>query len=533
MALRALKLGTRRSALARAQSAAVARALEQRHPGLTVELVGIDTRGDRILDQPLSRVEGKEFFTAEIDAALLRGQIDFTVHSFKDLSIERDARLHLAAVPAREPPYDVVVFAPDVPARLAAGEALTVGSSSPRRASFVPDFLREALPRSAVPGAAHAGGAPLVRLVELRGNVDSRLRRLREPHDSPRHLDAVVLAFAGLARLWGDQSLRPTMEPLLDGLPRMIVPLSICPTAPAQGALALECRTEDHETRALLAVLDDGATRSAVQAERDELAAIGGGCQQRFGAVSVQHAGLGELLFSREAHERGGELELQPTRVRWRPAEPLPQVSDPVRPWDGSAHGAEEWEPDAQGTAMARQELPGSEALFITHRRALPAGDEALIGPTTHVWVPGLASWRALAQRGVWVEGCADGFGFDAITGLLSEPWLGLPPPSRWLVLTHREAAKRWNERGAWSAARVLTPYRGVPAAPADHGPPADSTHVYWGSAAQFDRWRGQLGAQVHHACGPGKTYEYLREARLAQLHIFPGVQQWREWLGQ
>ena len=137
MAPRALKLGTRRSALARAQSAAVARQLERLHPGLTVELVGIETRGDRILDAPLSTVEGKEFFTDELDAALLAGQVDFTVHSYKDLSLERSSRLLLAAVPRRELPHDIAVFAADVPGRLAAGQELLIGSSSPRRASFV------------------------------------------------------------------------------------------------------------------------------------------------------------------------------------------------------------------------------------------------------------------------------------------------------------------------------------------------------------------------------------------------------------
>ncbi|MGH8230237.1 MAG: hydroxymethylbilane synthase, partial [Steroidobacteraceae bacterium] len=83
MALRALKLGTRRSLLARAQSAAVARQLQQLHPDVAVELIGIDTRGDRLLDTPLSTVEGKEFFTDELDAALLDGRVDFTVHSYK------------------------------------------------------------------------------------------------------------------------------------------------------------------------------------------------------------------------------------------------------------------------------------------------------------------------------------------------------------------------------------------------------------------------------------------------------------------
>ncbi len=145
---RVLKLGTRRSALARAQSSGVARELEAMHPGLAVELVGIETSGDRIQDRPLSTVQGKEFFTAEIDAALLEGKVDFTVHSYKDLSLERPPRLKLAAVPKRQQPHDIVVFAADVPQRLAGGFELAIGTSSPRRMSFVPDFLKRMLPRS-------------------------------------------------------------------------------------------------------------------------------------------------------------------------------------------------------------------------------------------------------------------------------------------------------------------------------------------------------------------------------------------------
>ncbi len=96
-----------------------------------------------------------------------------------------------------------------------------------------------------------------MQLVELRGNVDSRLRRLHEPRGSARQLDGVVLAFAGLARLWADESTRPQLQQLLAGLPRMVVPLSVCPPAPAQGALAIECRREDAATAQLLAALDD------------------------------------------------------------------------------------------------------------------------------------------------------------------------------------------------------------------------------------------------------------------------------------
>ena len=97
-------------------------------------------------------------------------------------------------MPLRENPRDIALFAPDVPARLLAGEALRIGTSSPRRAELLPDFLRRALP----------GGAARIELTDLRGNVDSRLRRLREPRGSERQLDGVVLAFAGLSRLWQD-----------------------------------------------------------------------------------------------------------------------------------------------------------------------------------------------------------------------------------------------------------------------------------------------------------------------------------------
>jgi hydroxymethylbilane synthase len=249
--------------LARAQSSAVARRLEQLHSGLRVELVGIDTRGDRITSTPLSQVDGKEFFTAEIDAALRAGDVDLTVHSYKDLSLERPADLHLGAVPARENPRDIVYFAADVPERLASGATLRIGSSSPRRQAFVPSFLERALPN-----------APRVELCELRGNVDTRLRRLREPRGSERQLDGVILAFAGLSRLWQDEAVGAAvlLHELLAGLPRMLLPLTLCPTAPAQGALAIECRSADLETRALLAAIDDPATRAGIGVERALLA---------------------------------------------------------------------------------------------------------------------------------------------------------------------------------------------------------------------------------------------------------------------
>jgi hydroxymethylbilane synthase len=508
MSQRPLRLGTRRSLLARAQSSAVARTLEKLHPGLEVELVGIDTRGDRITEIPLSQVDGKEFFTAEIDAALRAGTVDLTVHSYKDLSLERPPELHLGAVPARENPRDIVFFAADTLAQLARGAPLRIGSSSPRRQAFVPAFLERALP-----------GAPRIELCELRGNVDTRLRRVREPRGSERQLDGVILAFAGLSRLWQDESVGAAaiLRELLAGLPRMLLPLNLCPAAPAQGALAIECRNDDARTRALLAAIDDPATRSAIAAERALLAERGGGCHQRFGATQVQVPGLGALLYVREAGDDGAAAP----QLRWSlPAPPRA----PLRPWDGSAQSAPEVESVAGAVERCAQRLAASGAAFVAHRRALPDMPAAAVNRCPHIWVSGTESWFALAARGVWVEGCAEALGFEALRATLEAPLLSLPAMSQWLALTNEEAAAGWGE------VPVLATYRHAPAAQ-PHAAPGDARQLWWASGVQFERWRARLGADCQHACGPGKTAATLRRAGVQEVTVFPSVHHWREWL--
>jgi hydroxymethylbilane synthase len=515
-----LRLGTRRSLLARAQSSAVARALERHHPGLKVELVGIETRGDRILDTPLSQVEGKEFFTAEIDAALQAGTVDLTVHSYKDLSLERPDAFCLAAVPARENPRDIVVFAPDAAALAARGTPLRIGSSSPRRQAFVPGFLERALPGGGAPGV------PRVALCELRGNVDTRLRRLREARGSERQLDGVILAFAGLARLWQDEAVGAAalLRELLAGLPRMLLPLTLCPAAPAQGALAIECRRDDARTRELLAAIDDEATRTAINAERALLAERGGGCHQQFGATQVQAAGLGALLYLREASEQGAAAP----QLRWSLP---PPPRGPVQAWDGSLQRAPELEPVAGAAAACARRLEQARAAFIAHKLAVPAElPAAALNRCAHLWVSGTETWFALAGRGAWVEGCAESLGFGALRPTLAAALLDLPPLDAWLALTSAEAATGWGEVPVLATYRHASP--APPGAGADPaGSPAQARQIWWHSGLQFERWRSQLPAGCEQACGPGKTADTLRRGGVGALTVFPSVHHWREWL--
>lgn len=242
-----LRVGTRASALAMAQSWAVAEQLES--AGYVTELVTVSTQGDRSM-APISEI-GVGVFTSALREALAAGEVDVAVHSYKDLPTAPDPRLSLAAVPVREDPRDALVARDG----LSLGElppGSTVGTGSPRRASQL-----EAL-----------GLGLDVR--GLRGNVDTRMRKVTDGE-----LDAVVLARSGLARVGR-----------LDGVTESLDPLQMLP-APAQGALAVECRVDDVDTEHLLqSVLDDGASRAAVAAERAMLAALEAGCSAPVGALA-------------------------------------------------------------------------------------------------------------------------------------------------------------------------------------------------------------------------------------------------------
>lgn len=245
----ALRLGTRASALATTQARSIADRLRS-ETGRDVELVTVATEGDRDQTTPLATLGGQGVFVAALREAVATGDVDFAVHSLKDLPTAADPRLTVAAIPAREDPRDAVVARDNLTlGELPAGS--TVGTGSPRRAAQI-----------------NALGLGL-EVVPVRGNVDTRVRKVHRGE-----LDAVVVALAGLKRL----DLADTATELLD-------PLQVLP-APGQGALACECRVDDDETARLLAVLDDAATRSAVTAERSLLATLEAGCSAPVGALA-------------------------------------------------------------------------------------------------------------------------------------------------------------------------------------------------------------------------------------------------------
>ena len=240
-----LRVGTRASALATTQSAQVAERIGEL-TGVETELVTVSTHGDRS-SRPLTEIGGTGVFVSALRDALLAGEVDVAVHSLKDLPTSPAEGILLAATPPRVDPRDAVIARDG----MTLGElppGARVGTGSPRRAAQI--------------NALGLG----IEVVGLRGNVDTRIGKVRTGE-----LDAVVLAAAGLRRLGR-----------IEEATELLDPLQVLPAG--QGALACECRADDHEVAGVLARLDDGATRAAVTAERSLLASLEAGCSAPVGA---------------------------------------------------------------------------------------------------------------------------------------------------------------------------------------------------------------------------------------------------------
>lgn len=245
-----LTIATRKSALALWQAEHIKARLEALHPGLTVVLLPMSTRGDVILDTPLAKIGGKGLFVKELEVAMIEGRADIAVHSMKDVPVDFPAGLELATICKREDPRDA--FVSNDYANLEAMPAGSiVGTCSLRRRCQVAERF------------------PHLVIKDLRGNVQTRLRKLDEGE-----FDAIILAASGLKRLELHDRITACLEPEIS-LP-----------ANGQGALGIECRSDDERVKALLAPLEDLETRSCVTAERAMNRRLEGGCQVPIGAYA-------------------------------------------------------------------------------------------------------------------------------------------------------------------------------------------------------------------------------------------------------
>lgn len=467
-----LRILSRASALAQRQARQVAAALRATHPSLDVTLHTRVAAGDRDIVTPLARFADKGAFTSDLSGALVSGDADLVVHSWKDLPIESTTDTVIGATLQRADPRDaLLVRTSSVEQR---PPVLRVLTSSPRRNWMLTRSLAPLLPWP----------IESVTTCEVRGNITTRLRKLLDGD-----ADALVVAKAALDRLLDeddeDAESSKEIRGLLDRCRWMVLPLRTFPTAPAQGALAIEVAAGRMDVRERLGAIQHADTWVEVQRERALLAQRGGGCHDAFGATATIRP-YGIVLSTRG---RYGDDDQSLCRIeRAQPAHPRAAAADI---WPAPTHDR----PAVRRALNPTQ--PSADAYFVARAEAWPDGWRA--SERTVVWVAGSRTWTALAARGLWVNGSTDGLGDDEIprANLLAGRTLS------WLRLTHTQAPASPARIATYEVERVL---------------PADLdryTHFFWTSGAEFTRALAAHPrlAEGWHGSGPGATSRAIAAA--------------------
>ena len=486
-----IKIAARSSDLARIQALYVGEKLKTAHPQLEIDFFFKSSWGDNNPDAVLSEIPEKGVFTQDFAQMLDQGECDMVVHSWKDLPTEERDKTFVVATLPREAINDVLLVRKETIRQQT--KNLQVLSSSPRREYCLTPFVQEALPW--IPDT--------VEFKIVRGNVPTRLRKLFEGQG-----DALVVAAAALNRiLTAPSEFAPVQKEIrgyLQEMQWMVVPLSQNPAAPAQGALAIEIRRDRDDLKKILAPIHHAATFANVVAEREILKSYGGGCHARLGA-SLKSYPFGRVEWARG--EMNNELI---RRQKLYPQQPRPQ-----------------WKKAACWPLANAENLFAKVPLKIDHQAVeghdlMVVRSEAWpnVTPSAQqiVWCSGWNSWKKLARKNVWVSGCCDGLGESEKPDV--EALLGRPP--RWLRLTHDSTlVSDSTPRLATYSVQVQEPLN-----------LQGKTQFYWSSPQLFAtalKLRPEIsGPGFDHACGPGKTYEYLTtKVSSGSLHVYLSYQDW------
>jgi len=491
------KIGTRGSLLAVTQAGLVKDELEKLS-GKKFELVLIKTQGDEITNKPLWQLEGKDFFTKELDQALEAQEVDLVIHSYKDLGSIRPSFIKLAAITERKYAHDVLLIKKERIKELKNLNSLKVGTSSPRRIVNLTNSLKEYLPVSR---------ETTITCDMLRGNVNTRIKKLQDGQ-----YDAITLALAGVERLATGEGSRQELAHLLDGLTYFVLPQSLFPSAASQGALAVEINksNEGSELESIIHKLHHPSTAEEIKREREAFASYGGGCHL---AVGI-HVKKVQSYF---VHFHRGEVDGKKIEKKYIEGLTYPQVKAGLKfvglPKLTNTNDI----PDLylEKKPLAKSLALKNKAAFVTTRYALPAL-EASETPET-IWAAGTRTLKELVNKNFWVNGCTDSLGIEDLKHLSQSKALRLMSPQLidWVTLTHDSSQNIMGEKiGVYE--RILR----------DTDEDFDqkiktATAFYWTSFYQFETYLKKYPGikEADHFCGLGKTFQ---EFHRHGIKVFP-----------
>jgi len=492
----------RDSWLSLAQAEIFTHKVREKFPFITLEVIVKETAGDKNQTTPLHLIDGKDFFTKEIQEHLETEEADFAVHSMKDVSGEMFFKDNYYAVIGRNDLRDVAIFNANVIEKLKSGDKIYIGTSSPRRSEMASSFLTKALPQ-------FLESKPTIEAISIRGNVDLRLKKLVKADK----FDGIILAAAGLHRLLNFEPYRWVVEELLRNTKIMYLPLFECPPAAGQGAIVVETTKTNIEGIKILTAIKDEQIHNDILCERKLATKYGFGCSQQFGS-----------------------FHLTSDTLQFGYASGINSDNEPFTEWDFTANLEELVEPLFSTTDHMKEFFKYSfihnqqidkkcKAVFISSHKAVHSVELISQITTKKVWVAGTKTWMELAQKGIWVEGSADGLGIDFISQTLSGPLVNILPKDM-LILTNSSSLIQWQKEDRLA----LATYDLIP----DITPElsliiAKASTIFWTSFQQYQLCKKIVKTSLKHICLPGKTAQLLQKEGIQPI-IFPSIKAFNQW---
>lgn len=497
-----LRIICRKSKLSLIQAGIVAQRIQQEFPNIKIEIKGRTSRGDREIDVPLHTLSDTDFFAKEIYQALENGEADVAVHSLKDVSGDHFFGGHYFAVVDRDDVRDVAIFNANVMAKCRMGESIRIGTSSPRREHMALNFLQKALPFFNM----HID----VKAVSIRGNVETRLHKL----DAGEY-DGIILAAAGLNRLlkYGNEENRNEVQNLLRNKRLMLLPITACVPAPAQGAIVAEALNFSPVVVSILQKIRQQAHHENCVQEKLSAREYGSGCMQRFGVATIT------TVYGTFTYAAGLNKEEQAfTHWQGLPA-PLHKAV-----YTGLL------EPTGLFTYIAAiqndEDIQSPSAVYIAHKHVLDFLPDEQVLDNKNIYAAGVYTWYALAQKGYWVTACADGLGVEMFITSMRMPLFNIVADDV-VILTNTASAMRWLSNGR-RAVGIYTTVPTIQDSIVEFLKKAEA--VFWYSYNQYET--------LAHFTKPGCTYLCLAGETatriLASGHnpiVFSSKQAFLQWL--
>ena len=489
--IKKIKILSRKSNLAVIQAQQVGRKIKEHFPNIKIEYINKSTKGDNDLKTPLSEMVSTGVFTEDLRNDLLDNKCDLAVHSWKDLPLDLGPYTILAGTLKRADQRDILFIKKKSQEKIKKTKKIKILSSSPRRIYNLKPFIKDYLPFN----------LDIIEFKNIRGNIPSRFKIFLEGEG-----DGLVMAKAAVDRLLNNpiEEFNEISNKIRENINQClwtITPLSQNPTSPAQGALGIEVLQNNIELIEIIKSISDQETLDCVNQEREILKNYGGGCHQKIGvSYFVTHFGL--------MKSKKGETDEGVQFYEWKKNNHTNILNKKVNEdqiYPPSLKSQNLFERECILDSVKRIKEISERCIWIARSSALPKKSQ--INSTNIVWTSGIKTWKSLAQRGVWVNGTADGMGenFDSnIANLTSNPWI---------KLTHQSASQS-------KIKDVIFTYI-LRELPLDQDF-SNKIFFYWMSSSAFKHVLKQYPDIIngYHACCTGNTYEAIKKVIKDPKHL-------------